>query len=134
MSIDIIKKVCVFSLKLWINLCIIGVMVQLRENTKKHNISTKTAYGMTGRDYVRELVRTRDGYKCQQCGRKWQPNKDKKRLDVHHLNGLCGKLTQKADSIKDIDGLITLCHKCHFNHHEHSMVLAGRYYPTPVLW
>ena len=95
---------------------------------KFHGLDTSTARKMGGRDYTRELARVRDSHTCQKCGRLWNPKKDKKRLDVHHLNGLCGKLTKKADSVRNLDGLITLCHKCHYNHHEFSMVLNGNYY------
>lgn len=85
-----------------------------------------------GRDYVREQVRRRDKHTCQDCGivRK---TKDifnynsklptlkgrKKALDIHHLNGLCGKKSKQYDSKKNMIYLITLCHKCHYNRPEH---------------
>lgn len=78
---------------------------------------------MTGRDYTRHLVRVRDNHTCQDCGERRTPKqvkKTKKRLfDVHHLNGMCGKKSRGYDSVMDISGLITLCHKCHFNRPEH---------------
>lgn len=74
--------------------------------------------GLQGRDYVRELVRIRDGRTCRRCKKKWK--KGMRRFDVHHLNGLCGKKSRKHDRVEDIGGLITLCHKCHFNHPSHS--------------
>lgn len=77
------------------------------------------AYGMTGRDYIRELVRIRDKHTCQTCGLIW--NAKWKRFDVHHLNGLCGKKSKSCDRKKDMDGLITLCHRCHFNHPQHTL-------------
>lgn len=75
----------------------------------------------TGREYTRELVRIRDKHTCQKCRKKWSKNKilKQRRFDVHHLNGLCGKKSRGYDKIADIDGLVTLCHKCHFNHPEH---------------
>lgn len=85
---------------------------------KSHGFNTNTAKRLTGRDYVRELVRVRDGHRCQTCGKQKKP--DGKRLDVHHLNGLCGKRTKKCDKVADMPGLITLCHKCHFAHHQFS--------------
>lgn len=72
---------------------------------------------LTGRDYVREKVRERDKRTCQnkECGKKWEEGM--RRFDVHHLNGLCGKKSQKYDRISEMDGLITLCHKCHLSLH-----------------
>ena len=64
-----------------------------------------------GRDFTREAVRRRDGYRCQICLRKWKEGE--RRFDIHHLNGLCGKKSKSYDQIKDAPGLITLCHKCH---------------------
>lgn len=85
-----------------------------------------------GRERTRELVRARDNWTCQDCGfRKGLEeilrhnlfHKDlkgkMKSLDVHHLNGQCGLMTKKYDSTKDISGLVTLCHKCHYNRPEH---------------
>lgn len=88
---------------------------------------------VTGRDFIREQVRLRDNFTCQKCGfmrnRKEVEKHNKntgtklkgkiKSLDIHHLNGLCGKLSKAYDRKKDIDGLITLCHSCHYNLNEH---------------
>lgn len=86
-----------------------------------------------GREYVRGKVRKRDKYTCRRCGFRRTPqmvskfNKDIqglkgriKQLDVHHKNGLCGKMSRGYDSIKTIKLLITLCHKCHYNRHDRS--------------
>ena len=78
-----------------------------------------------GKDRTRMLVRIRDKFTCQYCG-KVRTYEDCKKtglymFDVHHLNGLCGKKSLKYDKVSEIDGLITLCHKCHFNHPEHSL-------------
>lgn len=76
-----------------------------------------------GRELTRTLVRIRDNFTCQDCGKRRLP-KDiagthKRLFDVHHLNGLCGKRSRSYDKVSEIDGLITLCHKCHFNRPEH---------------
>jgi hypothetical protein len=77
-----------------------------------------------GRNYVRTLVRIRDKFTCQDCGDTRTPNQSKKThkklFDVHHLNGLCGKRSRIYDRVKDMGGLITLCHKCHYNRPDHS--------------
>lgn len=100
-------------------------------------ISSTEAYlksvGKTdGRERARELVRIRDNHTCQDCGiqiftkdifkynSQFKTQKGKKKsLDVHHINGLCGKNSTGYDSTKDISGMITLCHKCHYNRPEH---------------
>lgn len=75
-----------------------------------------------GRGRTRNLVRQRDNFTCQECGLVRTPRQAKeqrKRLfDVHHLNGLCGKKSKGYDKVSEIDGLITLCHKCHYNRHD----------------
>lgn len=73
----------------------------------------------TGRDYTRELVRLRDNRTCQDCGKIWVEGT--RRLDIHHLSGLCGKKSKGYDSVKDSSNLISLCHKCHFNHPQHTL-------------
>lgn len=80
---------------------------------------------VTGRDHTRELVRKRDNYTCQSCHKRWRLNE--RRFDVHHLKGLCGKLSKNYDKVETMPRLITLCHKCHFNHHQHSQVISGKY-------
>lgn len=74
-----------------------------------------------GRDRVRELIRCRDNYTCQSCFKEWKEGN--RRFDIHHLGGMCGKKSRKYDSLKNKDDLITLCHRCHFNHPEHSQKL-----------
>lgn len=68
------------------------------------------------RDFTRNKVRERDNHTCQNCGR--QRKEGEKQLDVHHLNGLCGEKSRGYDRLSDMPGLITLCHKCHFNRHD----------------
>ncbi len=86
-----------------------------------------------GRERTRVLVRIRDGFTCQSCGdfrsplmvqdynKKLKTEKGKiKSFDVHHLNGECGKNSRGYDDVESLDGLVTLCHKCHFGHHQFS--------------
>jgi hypothetical protein len=98
---------------------------------------------LTGRDYTRDLVRRRDKYMCQSCGIRRTPKQlarlnrglilkgKKKSLDVHHLNGMCGKKTRGYDSITDMDKLITLCHKCHYVQHDFQPRLTGSMKNSP---
>lgn len=77
-------------------------------------INNKT---VQGRERTRELVRIRDKRMCQDCRKKWIDGN--RRFDIHHLNGLCGKRSRSYDKVSEMGGLITLCHKCHFNRPEH---------------
>lgn len=85
-----------------------------------------------GRDRTRALVRERDKYTCQNCGKIRTPETVRehnkglptlkgriKLFDVHHLKGQCGENSLGYDSTKNLKGLITLCHKCHYNRHDH---------------
>jgi len=73
---------------------------------------------LQGISFTREKARIRDNQTCQDCGKNWKCGERK--FDIHHLNGLCGKKSKKYDRISDIDSLITLCHKCHFNRYDHT--------------
>lgn len=68
-----------------------------------------------GRELAREKVRRRDGYRCTSCKRPWKVGT--RSFDVHHLHGVCGQKSRGYDSVNDMDGLITLCHKCHMSKH-----------------
>lgn len=78
-----------------------------------------------GRECTRSKVRQRDNHTCQSCLKKWVWGE--RRFDVHHLDGVCGKKSRGYDREADIDKLITLCHKCHYNHHQFSMRLDGKW-------
>ena len=66
-----------------------------------------------GFDNVKAYVRYRDGYACTECG---ATGKDVK-LEVHHI-------IHRADGGSDKpDNLITLCHECHWKHHNEGMKL-----------
>lgn len=87
-----------------------------------------------GRDFKREQVRMRDRWTCQNatCGRKWEQGQ--RRFDVHHLYGLCGKLSTTSRETAPLEDMITICHKCHIGSHEvvkkikegHKKLLTGR--------
>lgn len=81
---------------------------------KLKNLRKQLDVSMCSRDRTREIVRIRDKHTCQMCGKIWVIGT--RRFDVHHLNGFCGKKSLAYDRVKDIDGLITLCHKCHYKH------------------
>lgn len=91
-----------------------------------------------GRDWLRLKVRIRDNFTCKDCGAARTPkqvvNRNKKcsglkgrikLFDVHHINGMCGKKSRGYDRLEDIDGLITLCHSCHYKRHDFSKRLEG---------
>jgi hypothetical protein len=74
---------------------------------------TKPEWMSGGRDLIREQVRERDKYQCQNCKKKWKEGT--RRFDIHHLNGVFGRKSRGYDRKVDIKKLITLCHRCHLN-------------------
>lgn len=73
----------------------------------------KFNYKLGGRDWTRELIRARDGYKCRKCGQKWIEGM--RRFDIHHLDNDSEK-SRKYETYDEIkDNSITLCHRCHMN-------------------
>lgn len=104
---------------------IFGVSRQAIEIRIKRGVPKKSKSSMThglgkifsGRDLVREQVRIRDNHTCIDCSKIWV--KGNRRFDVHHLNGMCGKKSKGYDKVSEMDGLITLCHRCHYNRPEH---------------
>lgn len=70
------------------------------------------------REFTRKRVRERDNHTCFDCKKVWTEGRN---FDVHHLNGFCGKKSKGYDKISEMGGLITLCHKCHFNRPEHKV-------------
>jgi hypothetical protein len=89
-----------------------------KRTTRKGGQLLKPKLIGTGREHTREKARIRDKHTCQDCGKKWIKNKRK--FDVHHLNKQCGKKSRGYDKVSEIKGLVTLCHKCHFNRPEHA--------------
>lgn len=73
---------------------------------------------LSGRDRAREIIRIRAGRQCDKCKRYWKPGT--RRLDVHHLSGLCGKKSRSYDSSKDRSKYRVLHHACHMSIHRHS--------------
>jgi hypothetical protein len=71
---------------------------------------TTNKLNVGGAELTRGMVRGRDRNICQICGYVWKTT-DKKRLDVHHLDGLCGKFSKSYDRPDMIHKLITVCHK-----------------------
>lgn len=72
-------------------------------------------YELGGRDWVRELIRARDKYTCQnpECNKKWEQGM--RRFDVHHLDSDSNK-TKKYETYEELSrNSITYCHKCHLN-------------------
>lgn len=68
----------------------------------------------SGRDFLREKVRTRDNHTCQSCGRVW--DEKERRFDVHHTDvNIEGKNGKIYSNNKDMSKMVTLCHKCHMN-------------------
>lgn len=95
--------------------------------------------GLKGRERARMMVRIRDNFTCQDCGetrtyeevKKYNSGnptlKGKMKLfDVHHINGLCGKKSRSYDATDDLSGMVTLCHRCHYNRPEHTSKKYGR--------
>lgn len=70
-----------------------------------------------GLNFIREIVRTRDGHRCQRCFKKWV--KGERRFDVHHLDpekeGKSHYKGQIKEDKQNIDEMITFCHKCHLS-------------------
>lgn len=104
-----------------------GNVVRVKRKTPRAP-SHPALSGKQGADRARMMVRIRDNFTCQDCSKRRTPDEVKgtslRLLDVHHLNGMCGK--KKYDSVNDLSGMVTLCHKCHFNHPEHSRKMAQR--------
>lgn len=73
-----------------------------------------------GRDYIRELVRMRDGHMCKKCGLRWVAGT--RRLDVHHkdpkMEGMSHTKGVVRKDKKNLSQMITLCHKCHLGLHQ----------------
>ena len=80
--------------------------------TTKTNITCLTNMPNCQRERIRELVRIRDNYTCQLCGKKWKEKK--RRFDVHHLDNDKEK-SRQCDKLDETDNMLTLCHKCHMN-------------------
>lgn len=104
---------------------ILGGKPQLKVYYGNESILTQIAgKELHGRERTRMLVRIRDNFTCQDCGAVRTPQmareQGKRLFDIHHVNE-CGKKSRAYDSVKDLSGMITLCHLCHFNRPEHTL-------------
>lgn len=66
---------------------------------------------LTGLDFIREKVRKRDNWTCQSCGKKWVTGT--RRFDVHHIETHLESVKDYQYEKRNLDKLITLCHRCH---------------------
>jgi len=73
------------------------------KNPNWHGGKYHEEYGRGFGDLLKEKIRSRDLYKCQNCGLKQVDNG--RQLDVHHID------YNKKNHNKD--NLISLCKKCH---------------------
>lgn len=89
--------------------------------------------GLSGRDKTREMVRIKNGHKCELCKKKWKLGM--RRFDIHHAqNDLCGKKSKGYDRVTEMEGLQVLCHKCHLNLHSvRRKMMIGRKLSTEAL-
>ena len=94
----------------------------------------KTGTPIEGMDFTRQIVRIRDQHTCQKkhggCGKKWRFGR--RRFDVHHLNGVCGRNSRSYDKISELPKLTTLCHKCHLNLKEVKKKMSKKSSPRPM--
>jgi len=74
--------------------------------------NSKGLGNLSGTDFLAELVRKRDNWTCQICGKVWK--KGQRRFDVHHIDEKDENKHTYAN-YKKFDRMITLCHKCHLN-------------------
>jgi len=70
-----------------------------------NNGSSFEPYGLEFNDELREFIRKRDGYRCQNSECNKHQNELKEKLSVHHLD--YDKSNNKEEN------LITLCKSCH---------------------
>lgn len=87
------------------------------------NITHLTGMKTGSRERVRELIRIRDNWACQICGKKWV--KGQRRFDIHHKDCKKEKTRQCDNYEKEKDNMITLCHKCHLNIPEHRKAMSN---------
>ena len=95
----------------------------------KRYFTRKSGTVLEGMDHTREIARIRDNHTCQDCGKIWIHGQ--RRFDIHHLNGLCGKRSRKYEKVRDLDILITLCHKFHLNLDEVKERMTNKSSPRP---
>jgi len=81
------------------------------------NITALTGMASCTRERLREIIRIRDNHTCQICGKVWKVGE--RRFDVHHndeeFDGKAPYLSVDECDRKNLNKMITLCHKCHLN-------------------
>lgn len=80
------------------------------ENNPAYKTGRVLANRGSGWQTKREVVKKRDGYKCQICGRKPKQN-EKRVISVHHIKPY--REFKSSDEANAMSNLITLCRKCH---------------------
>ena len=84
---------------------------------------------LEGRDFLKEKVRMRDNHTCQNCGQIWIPGT--RRFDTHHKNFVPSQTeAREYKNNKNMDDMITLCHKCQMNLPEHRKAMKEK----PFMW
>src|ERR1044072_9184001 len=79
----------------------------------KISLTYAHSYPLEGLDLVRERVRQRDLYTCQNFFKVWLPGT--RRFDVHHLDEAMESVKNYRYDNNNLDKMITYCHKCHLN-------------------
>jgi predicted transcriptional regulator len=81
------------------------------------SIASVTGLCSNSRERLRELIRVRDNHTCQICGNVWK--KGERKFDVHHddenFDGKTFELSVDECDRKNLNKMITLCHKCHYS-------------------
>jgi DEAD/DEAH box helicase domain-containing protein len=89
-----------------------GYWIMLTEETV-HSLQEQGLWTNAPNDYgpqwnkLRELVRQRDGYRCQMCG----TLENERAHDVHHKTPF--RSFTSAEQANQLSNLVTLCHTCH---------------------
>ncbi|MCK4670866.1 MAG: HNH endonuclease [Nanoarchaeota archaeon] len=73
------------------------------KNGNWHNGASFELYGIKFNNKLKEQIRKRDGFNCQECST--HQNKLKQKLSIHHIN------YNKKDN--RVSNLISLCRRCH---------------------
>jgi len=78
-----------------------------KNNPMFNNWSSKVPYTIKWTNQIREIIRKRDNYECQNCSKiqKQELKELNRRLSIHHIN------YDKSNCNKK--NLVTLCLKCH---------------------
>lgn len=80
-----------------------------KDNPSFNNWSSREPYGIEWSPELREQIRQRDHFRCQQCFREQDELRDKynkkRKLDIHHID-----FNKKNNNPNN---LISLCHNCH---------------------